>query len=51
MQAEGDGVDKRAAEPHDDGPTLLACDKIVQFGIFCCAVTMVIVLAVALLAS
>ena len=50
MQAEGDGVDKGAAKPHDDSPALLAGDTIVQFGIFCCAVTMVIVLAVAFLA-
>ena len=51
MQANGNGVDKHAARPHDDAPPLFSGDAIIQFGIFCCAVTMAIVLAVALLAS
>jgi len=51
MHAEGDGVDKGAAKPHGHDPALVAGDTIVQFAIFCCAVTLVIVLAVALIAS
>ncbi len=51
MQAERNGVDKGAAEPHAESPAPLAGDSIVQFAIFCCAVTLVIVFAVALLAA
>jgi hypothetical protein len=51
MREKGSGVDKRSADPHDNGPAPLADDSIIRFGIFCCAVTMVIVLAVAFAAS
>lgn len=51
MQRKGSGVDKPAADPHDDGPAPFANAAIIQFGIFCCAVTMVIVFAVAVAAS
>ena len=51
MQVEGDGVDKGAAHPHDEAPAPLPGDSVIQFAIFCCAVTMVIVLAVAFFAK
>ena len=51
MKRKGSGVSKRTANPHDDRPAPLASAGVIQFGIFCCAVTMVIVLAVAVAAS
>ena len=51
MRKEGSGVDKEAVDPPDANPVPFADDSIIQFGIFCCAVTMVIVLAVAVAAS
>jgi hypothetical protein len=51
MKRKGSGVSKRTANPHDDRPAPLAGAGVIQFGIFCCAVTMVIVLAVAVAAS
>jgi hypothetical protein len=53
MQAEGNGVKKEATavNPHDTAPHLLDGDAIIQFGIFCCVVTMAIVFAVAFLAN
>ena len=50
MREKGSGVE-RPADAHDDRPAPLAEDAILQFGIFCCVVTMVIVLAVAFAAS
>jgi hypothetical protein len=45
------GVDKIPAEARDDGTLPFAGYGIIRFGIVCCAVTMVIVLAVAVAAS
>ena len=45
MLGKRSGVDKHIAHAHGDRT------GIIQFGIFCCAVTMVIVLAVALTAG
>ena len=42
---------KHMANLQTDRPQLFATAGIIQFGIFCCAVTMVIVLAVAIVAS
>ena len=51
MREKGSGVERQSADPHHDRPAPLAEDAILQFGIFCCVVTMVIVLAVAVAAS
>ena len=51
MKRKGSGVTKLAASQRGDNPAPLAGSGVIQFGIFCCAVTMVIVLAVALAAS
>jgi hypothetical protein len=51
MREKGSGVDKRSANPHDNSPAPLRDDSILQFGILCCVVTMVIVLAVAVAAA
>ncbi len=51
MRDEGSGVDRHSADPLDDDPAPLPDDAILQFGIFCCVVTMVIVLAVAVAVS
>lgn len=48
---EGSGVTKHTADLRSQGPALLGGTGVIQFGIFCCAVTMVIVLAVALSAA
>ncbi len=50
MPNEGSDVDKQSADPRDEGLALLGEDAIIRFGIFCCAVTMIVVLAVALAA-
>ena len=50
MQAKGNGVEKQAVSPHDNPPPMFSGDAVIQFGIFCCAVTLVIVLGVALFA-
>jgi hypothetical protein len=44
-------VTKHTANAQTDRPQHFASAGIIQFGIFCCAVTMVIVLAVAIVAS
>ena len=51
MERERGGVSKHTAKPRDDHLQPFASAGIIQFGIFCCAVTMVIVLAVAIAAS
>lgn len=51
MEREGSGVTKHTANAHDPRSQLFASTGVIQFGIFCCAVTMVIVLAVAIAAS
>ena len=51
MLGKRSGVDKHIAHAHDGRPAPFASTAIIQFGILCCAVTMVIVLAVALVAS
>jgi hypothetical protein len=51
LEREGSGVSKRTPNPRDDHLQPFASAGIIQFGIFCCAVTMVIVLAVAIAAS
>ena len=50
-EREGRGVSKHTAHPHDTRPLFFASAGVIQFGILCCAVTMVIVLAVAIAAS
>ena len=50
-EREGSGVSKHTANAQTDRPPLLAGTGVIQFGIFCCAVTMAIVLAVAIAAS
>ena len=51
MERESSGVSKHTAKPRDYHLQPFASAGIIQFGIFCCAVTMVIVLAVAIAAS
>ena len=51
MQERESGVEKQSAALPDDVRPPMSEDRIIQFGIFCCAVTMVIVLAVGLAAS
>ena len=48
---EGSGVTKHTADLRGQGPAPLAGTGVIQFGIFCCAITMVIVLAVAFSAA
>jgi hypothetical protein len=51
LERKESGVTKHTADAHTGRPQLFASAGVIQFGIFCCAVTMVIVLAVALAAS
>jgi hypothetical protein len=51
MEREGSDVTKHTTNAQADRPQLFASTGVIQFGIFCCAVTMVIVLAVAVVAS
>ena len=52
MQDREAGVNDNQAGTHNDSDTTpLAGDSIIQLGIFCCAIAMVIVLAVAVAAS
>jgi hypothetical protein len=51
MEREGTGVTKHMANAHGSRPQFFDSAGVIQFGIFCCAVTMVIVLAVAIAAS
>jgi len=51
MRKREGGVNQKPAGTHDDSGTPLAGDAILQFAIFCCALAMVIVLAVAAAAS
>ena len=51
MLGKRSGVDKHSAHAHGDRPAPVAGTAIIQFGIFCCAISMAIVLAVAFLAS
>lgn len=44
------GVAKHTAYPQDNGPASVSSTSIIQFGILCCAVAMVIVLTIALVA-
>jgi hypothetical protein len=48
---EGGSVTKQTASAADRIPQFFEGGGIIHFGIFCCAVTMVIVLAVAIVAS
>jgi hypothetical protein len=50
MKEEGAVVNRRTAHPQRYGPDPFARPGIIQFGIVCCALTMVIVLAVAIAA-
>ena len=50
MLGKRSGVGKQTAYPHDNRLAPIASTAIIQFGILCCAVTMVIVLAVAVMA-
>jgi hypothetical protein len=51
MQGGGDGVERQAAARQDEVPGPFTAAPVIQFGIFCCAITMVIVLAVAVASS
>jgi hypothetical protein len=51
MKREGSGVTRHIANAQTDRPQPFASAGVIQFGILCCAVTMVIVLAVAIVAG
>ena len=51
MRKEERGVNESSAPPRENSSRSIAGHSVIQFGIFCCAVTMVIALAVALAAS
>jgi hypothetical protein len=51
MLGKRSGVDKQSADARGDRPAPIAGTAIIQFGIFCCAISMAIVLAVAFVAS
>jgi hypothetical protein len=51
MRQKGSDVDKQSADGRDDAATPLDNVAIIQFGILCCAVTIMIVFAVAIAAS
>jgi hypothetical protein len=50
MLGKRSGVAKHTAYPQDSTPPPVSSTSIIQFGILCCAVALVIVLTIALLA-